>query len=402
MDSNPLARARGLTVVNEVNFPAPLEQAVSIREIVAAATGNALEWFDFVIYGYFARVIAKVFFRAAAPVGSVLMATATFVVRPLGSLILGLYCDCAGRKTALTLTVWLMMAGTALIAFVPSYQQAGWLGPAMLVSARMIQGLAASGEYGNTVTFLVGKAPAYRRCFYLSLQMSTSMLAIVLGGAVGTLLTSSLSRAQLESWGWRVPFAIGLLIGPVGYYIRKNVSETEVFTHASVLPAREVIKRLFGEHLTTILSALGVTMIGTVAFYLNLVYMPTFAVGQSAMPLSARFISTAIGGAVKVVMAPVSGLLSDTRVKPAALFSLAALALTFMAFPLYAWVIAWPLLQSLLIVQAIMAVPMGVISGLIPSLVTHAFLTEIRSNGLALSYNIPTTLFGGFTPLIIT
>lgn len=272
----------------------------------------------------------------------------------------------------------------------------------MLVLARLVQGFAASGEYGSAVAFLAEKAPAGRRNFYVSLQMSTTMLAIVFGGAIGTWLTKSLSQEQIENWGWRVPFVIGLLIGPIGYYIRTRVSETEAFAKAGKLSTGTVLRRLFSEHLSITIAAIGVTVVGTVAFYLNLVYMPTFAVKELGLPLSAPFTSTAVAGMVMVLTAPIAGLLGDTRVRPVVLFALATLALALLTFPLYAWIIAQPSLRNLLVMQAIVAIPMGVISGLIPAVVANVFPTGVRSTGLALSYNIPTTVFGGFSPLIVT
>lgn len=404
MEKNTLSTAPSAAVA-ALSTGTPKRASVAC-EIAAAAAGNALEWFDFIIYGYFAGVIAKLFFPAAGQVGSLLLATATFglgfVVRPLGSVVLGIYGDRAGRKAALSLTIWLMMAGTAAIVIAPPYRQAGWLGAIMLVLARLVQGFAASGEYGSAVAFLAEKAPATRRNFYVSLQMSTTMLAIVLGGVIGTGLTHGLNQQQLENWGWRIPFIIGLLIGPIGYYIRRRVSETESFTATDKLPARVVIRLLFGEHLPVTLSAIGVTAIGTVAFYLNLIYMPTFAVKELGLPLSAPFTSTAVAGLVMVLTAPIAGLLGDIKVKPIALFTAGVVALALLTFPLYEWIIAQPSLRNLLIMQAIVAIPMGIISGLIPTLVANIFPTGIRSTGLALSYNIPTTVFGGFSPLIVT
>ncbi|MCA7954237.1 MFS transporter [Burkholderia seminalis] len=376
------------------------------REIAAAALGNALEWFDFITYGYFATVIAKLFFPVAGPTGSLLLATATFgvgfVVRPLGSLILGLYGDRVGRKNALTLTIWLMTAGTAFIAIAPPYQQAGWIGASMLVLARLIQGFAASGEYGSAVAFLAEKAPATRRNLYVSIQMSTTMLAIVAGGAVGTWLTHTLSQAQLESWGWRVPFVIGLLIGPVGFYVRKHVAEPNLLTQAERLSTKAVIVQLFAAQLRTTLAAIGVTIVGTVAFYLNLIYMPTFAVRQLGLPLSAPFMSTAVAGLVMAICAPAAGLLADLKFRPVILFSVATAAIALLTYPFYAWLIRYPTLTNLLLMQAALAIPMGTISGLVPAVVSRLFPPEVRSTGLSISYNIPTTGFGGLSPLIVT
>lgn len=381
-------------------------RSVMAREVGAAAVGNALEWFDFVIYGYFANIIARLFFPAAGPLGSLLLTAGTFgvgfVMRPLGSVLMGLYADRVGRKAALSLSIWMMMAGTFVIVIAPTYAQAGWLGAFMLVFARLMQGFAASGEYGSAVSFLVEKAPPARRNLFVSIQMSTTMLAIVIGGVLGVGLTQWLSADQLEAWGWRMPFVVGLLIGPVGYYIRKHVSETESFAAATTLSARDVLGRLFGRYRRATVTSIGVTIIGTVAFYLNLVYMPTFAVRQLGLPMSAPFLSTAVAGMVMVVTAPLAGWLADVTQRPARWFGAGVLVLAVATWPLYAWVIAQPSLSHLLIMQAALGFPMGVVSALIPAVVSRVFPVEVRSTGLSLSYNLPTTIFGGFSPLIVT
>ena len=384
--------------------PASLHNRV--RDVAAAAAGNALEWFDFTVYGYFAGTIAKVFFPAAGSLGSMLLATATFgvgfVVRPLGSVVLGLYADRVGRKAALTLSIWLMTFGTAAIAFAPPFAVAGWLGAVILVLARLVQGFAASGEYGSAVAFLAEKAPAHRRNFVVSLQMSSTMLIIVVAGVVGTVLTTTLNAQQMESWGWRVPFLLGLLIGPVGYYIRRNVEESETFVAKAGLTVRQVLARLFGQHLLDLAAAIGITVISTVAFYVNLVYMPTFAVKQLGLPALAPFISTAVAGVVVASMAPLTGYLADTRVKPVWLFLGAALAHAALVLPLYRWLLVSPSLHNLIVMQVLLAIPMGAMFGLVPAISAGIFPTEIRATALSIAYNFPTTVFGGFSPLIVT
>jgi len=202
------------------------------RAVAAASIGNALEWFDFIIYGFFAVVMAKLFFPTGDETVSLMVALAAFGVpffmRPLGAIVIGNYADRHGRKAAFTLTILLMMVGTAIIAMAPTYATAGLLAPLLIVLARLIQGFSAGGEFGSATAFLAEQDPK-RRGFFASWQFASQGLTTVLATSIGVTLTSTLTTAQIESWGWRVPFIIGLLIGPVAWYIRRHVDETTEF-----------------------------------------------------------------------------------------------------------------------------------------------------------------------------
>src|SRR5450830_1843354 len=196
------------------------------RAVISSSIGNALEWFDVLIYGAFAVVIAKLFFPTGNDSVSLLVTFATFGVsffmRPLGAIVLGAYSDRVGRKAALTLSIALMMVGTALIAFMPSYATIGLWAPAGIVLARLIQGFSAGGEFGSSTAFLVEHAP-HRRGFFSSWQVASQGLSLMLAAAFGAGLNGWLSPEQLYSWGWRLPFLFGLLIGPAGFYIRRHL-----------------------------------------------------------------------------------------------------------------------------------------------------------------------------------
>ena len=199
------------------------------RVIVAASMGNALEWYDFLIYGYFAVTIAKVFFPAGNDAVSLLQALGAFglsyLVRPLGAIMLGAYADRAGRKAALMLSILLMMIGTTIMAVIPGYATIGVAAPAMVLLARLLQGFSVGGEFGSATAFLVEHSKT-RKGFMASWQWASQGLTALVASAFGVLLTSALSADQLLSWGWRIPFFFGLLIGPVGLYIRSRMAET--------------------------------------------------------------------------------------------------------------------------------------------------------------------------------
>ena len=203
-----------------------------VKTLAATCIGNALEWYDLVIYAFFARYISQAFFPNADPSVSLLLAFGTFgasfLVRPIGAVVLGAYADRRGRKKALVLSIGLMMLGTLMILLMPGYQQIGLLAPLLVLLARLIQGFSAGGEFGSSTAFLVEHFPA-RRVFIASWQITTQGASTVLAAGAGLLMTHWLSDAQLQQWGWRVPFIFGLLLGPVGWWIRRHMQEPPGF-----------------------------------------------------------------------------------------------------------------------------------------------------------------------------
>ena len=202
------------------------------KAVVAASIGNALEWFDFVIYGFFAVTIGKLFFPTNSDVDSLLIAFATFgitfFVRPLGAIIFGAFADRHGRQAALSLSIAVMMLGATIIAITPTYSAIGPIAPIVVVLARFLQGISAGGEFGSATAFLAEQDPK-RRGFFASWQFASQGLTTVLAASFGAVLAATLTGEQMELWGWRIPFVFGLLIGPVAYYVRRRVDETEEF-----------------------------------------------------------------------------------------------------------------------------------------------------------------------------
>src|ERR1700720_490668 len=205
------------------------------RLILAASLGNALEFYEILVYGYFAVIISKVFFPAADEAVSLLVTFGTFgasfLARPVGAIFLGAYGDRKGRKAALTLSILLMTIGTALMTIMPSYGTLGILSPILVIAARLLQGFSVGGEFASSTAFLVEHRPD-RAGFFASWQWSSQGLAALVATGLGVLLTTSMSADTLQAWGWRIPFAVGLLIGPVGYYIRNRLGETPEFIEA--------------------------------------------------------------------------------------------------------------------------------------------------------------------------
>lgn len=371
------------------------------RVIVSASIGNALEWFDLVVYGFFAVTIAKLFFPTGNDTVSLLLTLGTFGVsffmRPLGAIVIGAYADRAGRKAALTLSILMMMVGTLLIALMPTYATIGVLAPVGIVIARMVQGFSAGGEFGSATAFLAEHAPK-RRGFFSSWQVASQGLTTLLAAGFGALLTGNLSPEAMMSWGWRVPFFFGLLIGPVAYYIRRRLDETPEFL--DIEPTQSPLRDTFASQKKRLLLAIGVVVMATVATYLVL-YMPTYAVKQLGLPSSAAFSAVLLTGVVQLIVAPIVGHWSDThgRIKP---MLTAAVALLVLVYPMFSLLDAHPTFGALMVFQIVLGLLMTTYFGALPALLTELFPVQVRTTGLSLGYNIAATVFGGFAPFIIT
>ena len=369
------------------------------RAVVAASIGNALEWFDFVIYGFFASTIAKLFFPVGDEKISLLLALATFGVtffmRPLGAIVLGSFADRYGRKAALVLTMMAMMVGTAIIAFAPTYTSIGIFATVLIVLARLIQGFSAGGEFGSATAFLAEQNPQ-RRGFYASWQFASQAVTTILATGFGAAMTGLLSQDQLEAWGWRLPFFAGLLIGPVGYYIRRHLDETSEFKSSDI--SHSPLRETFTDSRKMLAIALGAVILCTVAMY-TILFMPIYATRQLGLSASGSYLATLITGAIQLVLLPVFGAWSDKVGRtPVAIVS--AVILTLAAYPLFVWLASSPTLQTLIIVQAVMGVLMAGYMGSLPAFMSELFPTRLRTTGLSISYAFGVALFGGFAPFI--
>jgi MFS family permease len=393
---------------NPVDATFSLTPAVRRRAVIAAILGNALEFFDFAIYGMFAVVIAKVFFPAVNDVNSI-MATvavfgAAFVLRPIGGVLLGMYTDIAGRKKALSLTVLLMALGTGMIGLVPPYAAIGIAAPLLIVLARLLQGFSMGGEFSGAVSMLVEFAPKHLRGLYGSWQMSSQGLAFSLGSLSAFLLTQGLSPEALESWGWRIPFILGMLIGPVGFYIRQRVGESPEFIEAlekqpkqKRSPLIEVLKRFPKE----MMCGFGLIVVGAAASYVVIIYLPIFGVKQLGLTLGEVQLSTFLACLILLLLCPVAGYWSDRVGRKPVLFT-AIIAYGLMVYPLFSHLLANASLATMILTQCSLAVSMSFFWGPMPATMAELFPVRIRSTGLSLSFNLGGALFGGLAPLYLT
>jgi MHS family proline/betaine transporter-like MFS transporter len=373
------------------------------RAIAAATIGSVLEYYDFAVYGFLSIYIAKAFFPAQSTFTSLLLTVATFgvgfVMRPVGAIVLGGYADRAGRKAGLTVTISIMALGTALIGVTPSFATLGALAPAILVLGRLLQGFSAGGEFGSATALLVEHAPEGRRATVGSLQQLSQGISLLLGSLVSAAVAALLNDSSMAEWGWRVPFLLGLLILPVGLYLRTNVEDSESFTQrvATQQPIRDAITG-YGR---LVAIGFGVTIAWTVCTYCLLIFMPTYAIRELGFPAAQALTSNGLGIVAVVVFALIGGALSD-RVGLRWPMAVGALAIAASVYFLFASLAANPSLPRLIVVQVLLGAMVGLYTGPAPTLVATMFPVEVRSSGFSLAYNFAVTIFGGFAPFIST
>ncbi|WP_137924371.1 MFS transporter [Cupriavidus sp. 2SB] len=371
------------------------------RAVVAAAIGNGLEIYDFTVYSFFAAIIGRLFFPTSSPMASLLLSFATFgigfVMRPLGAVLIGGMADKRGRKAALTLTIGLMTVGTALIAFTPSYASIGVSATVLVVLGRLLQGLSAGGEVGAASALLMESANQGRRCFLASWQAATQGAAALLGALTGAAVSGSLSAEALQSWGWRVPFIIGLLIAPVGIYIRRHLEETHTETreHASL---RAVIR----EHGRTLLLGILLMTSSTSSMYIMVFYMPTYLVNTLHMPQVTAFLAACVAGATMLIMAPLFGRLADRLPRRKPLLIANSIVSMCLLIPNFALLSSGPGLALTLCCIALSVTIGSVGSGAGAAMMMEALPRHHRATGMSIMYSVGVTVFGGFAPLIVT
>jgi MFS transporter, MHS family, proline/betaine transporter len=372
------------------------------RMIVAAMIGNVLEWFDFVVYGFFAVTIAEVFFPTHDPTVSMLITFGAFglayFVRPLGAIVVGGYTDRAGRKAGLLLSIALMMIGTSLMALTPGYATIGIAAPILITLARLLQGFSVGGEFGSAVSFLSEHA-GKRRGFSASWAFATGGMITVLASLFGVTLTTLLSHEQLVDWGWRIPYVFGMLVGPAGLYIRSKLVETPEFLETEK-PETLPISDLLHRYPLEVVLALGISIISNASFYI-LAYIPTYGVKTLHLPQSTGFTATLIGGLILAIGCPLFGHWSDKIPRPLIMVVTCVLFVftPYLAFYLMA---AWPSLATCIIAVAWLQLIKAGYSGVLPSLMSEQFPVETRAIGVALGYSVSVSVFGGLAPLVAT
>ncbi|MGK5079586.1 MFS transporter [Janthinobacterium sp. HLX7-2] len=374
---------------------------VSRRVIAATVAGNALEFYDFVTYAFFAVYIGKTFFPATTPLTSLLLSVAVFGVgffsRPLGGLLIGVFADRAGRKPAMLLTMGLMTVGTLGLALTPSYNSIGVAAPLIVVLCRLVQGLALGGEIGPSSAFLIEISPPGQRGLYGSWQLASQGIASLAAGGLGVALTSALTPTELQAWGWRVPFALGLLLIPVAVYLRHSMPETS--DHDAAVKGKSGPSPL-RQHSRLIMLAALVVLGGTVSTYVGM-YMTTYAIMTLKFAPTVAMAATVVSGFTTLIFALLGGWLCDRFGRKPVMLIPRILA-TLLTYPAFMLLVEQKTIIALFGVTALLAALTAVSGAASLVAIPELLPRSIRATGMSLAYAVGVALFGGTTQFVIT
>ncbi|MBU8578393.1 MFS transporter [Brevibacterium luteolum] len=381
-----------------VNAPHPPPWKI----ITAACVGNALEWYDIAVYAYFSVYLAAAFFPSDDPFVSMLLTLGTFAlsffIRPIGALVIGSFADRHGRKPGLTLTILLMFFGTLLIVITPPAHVIGLAAPALIMVARLIQGFAAGGEFGSATSLMMEHLPS-RKAFAASWQFASQAASSLLAGLIGISLTTWMPEEALHSWGFRIPFVVGLLVGPVGLYIRRHVPESPEFDKANAPESGiAAIREVLGNQKIRLLVSMGTLAVSTALTYF-ISYVPTYAVDNLGLAANTGFIAATAGGLVLFIGAPLAGLLADRFGRLPIMLPSAILVFVLVYF-LFNLIEASPGLSLLVLLVVVLSLLKAFYYGPMASVLADTFPTRTRGTGLSLGYNLGVAVFGGLTPTI--
>ena len=376
-----------------------------IKTLVSASIGNAVEWFDWTVYATFLVYFSTQFFpkdnEALALIGTTSAYALAFFFRPLGGWLLGRFADLRGRKAGMLLTILLMAGGSLVIAILPTYGAVGWLAPVLLLLARIAQGMSLGGEVSNASAYLAEIAPPERRGRYSAFFYISTGTSLLAASLLGVLLTNVLDKDQLNSYGWRIAFAAGGLLGLIGLWLRRSLSETDQFEEnaAKARATKNPLWLTVREHPRAVLQLIGFTVLNTLSYYTFFSALTPFAIKFRGADSNQVFIALSIGTALFVALCYPFGALSDRfGRKPQMLVWSAGLAV--LVVPL-----SFLVRNSLFSLTVVFCVGLGLyalLASIAPAIMSELFPTELRATGIGAWYNITVATFGGTAPLVIT
>ncbi|GAC1307293.1 MAG: MFS transporter [Steroidobacteraceae bacterium] len=380
------------------------QRRAKIQSVVRVSSGNFLEMYDFMVFGYFSAAIGRAYFPVSSEFASLMWSMTTFavgfMVRPLGAIFLGAYIDHMGRRKGLLVTLALMSIGTLTIALVPGYETIGLLAPILVVLGRLCQGFSAGVELGGVSVYLSEIATPGHKGFYVSWQSGSQQVAVAFAGVLGYALAQLLSPLELQLWGWRIPLIVGCLIVPFIYLIRRTLQETDAFAARKHHPAPSEIYASMLVHWRIVLSGVAMVLMTTVSFYTITAYTPTFGREVLKLSQSDSLLVTLCVGLSNLFWLPVMGSLSDRLGRVPLLVTFAALAIL-TAYPAMAWLVGAPSFGRLLAVELWLSFIFASYNGAMVVHLTEIVPVAVRTAGFSLAYSLATTV-GGSTPVIVT
>lgn len=369
--------------------------------------GNFLEMFDFMVYGFYASAIATAVFPSDNEYVSLMLSFVTFgmgfLMRPLGAIILGGYIDKHGRRKGLILSLGLVSIGVLLIALTPGYATIGLAAPILVLLGRLLQGFSAGAESSGVSVYLAEIATPGKRGFYVSWQSGSQQVSVIFAAVIGVVLHFTLADAQMQAWGWRVPFLIGCLIIPFLFWIRATLTETEDF-EARTKQRRPKFREVYATLVQSwriVLTAIMLVTLTSVMFYLITTYTPTFGERELGLSQTDSFVVTLCVGFSNLFWIPVMGALSD-RLGRLRVLTASAVLVAVTAFPLMLWLTAAPSFPRMLAVLLALSFMYGGYQGVMVVTLTEIMPAKVRASGFALAYSLAQAIFGGFTPAIAT
>lgn len=373
--------------------------------VFRVTSGNFLEQFDFFLFGFYAAQIAGAFFPASSEFASLMMTFAVFgagfLMRPLGAVVLGAYIDDVGRRKGLIVTLSIMASGTLLIVLVPDYATIGLWAPALVLLGRLLQGFSAGAELGGVSVYLAEMATPGKKGFYTSWQSGSQQVAIVVAAALGYALNQWMAPGEIASWGWRIPFAIGCLIIPFIFILRRSLQETEEFSTRTHRPTMSQVISTLLENWKVVIAGMLMVALTTTAFYLITVYAPTFGKTVLNLSTSDALLVTLLVGVSNFFWLPIGGALSDRFGRKSLLVAMSLLTLV-TAYPALHFLAQAPSFSHMLEVLLWFSFLYGLYNGAMIPALTEIMPVEVRVAGFSLAYSLATALFGGFTPAIST
>jgi MFS family permease len=383
----------------------PSERNSKVWSVVRVSSGNFLEMYDFMVFGYYAAAIGRAFFPSGSPFVSLMLSLMTFgagfLMRPLGAIVLGAYADHHGRRAGLMLTLGLMSVGILSIACMPGYATIGLLAPLFVLIGRLLQGFSAGMELGGVSVYLSEIATPGHKGFYVSWQSGSQQVAVMFAALVGVVLSAKLPPEKMTAWGWRVPLLLGCVIIPFLFRLRRSLQETDEFQARKHRPtSSEILRSLAANWRIVLIGTMMVTMT-TVSFYMITAYTPTF--GNSVLHLANMdsLIVTLCVGASNLFWLPVMGALSDRIGRRPLLFVFTILMLV-TAYPAMQWLVREPSFLRLLTVELWLSFLYGSYNGAMVVFLTEIMPIDVRTSGFSLAYSLATAVFGGFTPALST
>jgi MFS family permease len=376
-----------------------------IMSVVRVSSGNFLEMYDFMVFGYYASAIGKAFFPSGSAFVSLMLSLMTFgagfLMRPLGALVLGAYTDRHGRRAGLLLTLGMMSIGIFSIAFVPGYATIGLFAPLLVVIGRLLQGFSAGMELGGVSVYLSEIATPGHKGFYVSWQSGSQQVAVMFAASVGVVLNSVLPPQKMELWGWRVPLLLGCLIIPFLFRLRSSLAETDEFLARKHHPSTSEILRSLSNNWRIVLVGTFMVTMTTVSFYMITAYTPTFGNSVLHLASTASLVVTLCVGASNLIWLPIMGALSD-RVGRRPLLLGCTVLMLITAYPAMLWLVHEPSFSRLLTVELWLSFLYGSYNGAMVVFLTEIMPVDVRTSGFALAYSLATAVFGGFTPALCT